>query len=684
MLTVLGVLIVLDGLQAAEAKAAGPVARPTGDMMRQYLIRQVDQAAQRWEADFEARTTPEQIVACQEQLRERLWQVLGGPPPRTPLNARATGKVQRDGYVVEKVIFESQPGLHVTALLFLPDAARFRPPYPGVVVPVGHTGNGKAWDEYQTMGALLALNGMVGLVYDAIDESERLQYRGERGPFVFDKMWGSELHGTYGHMMIQVGSVLLGRNTARFEVCDTMRAIDYLQSRPEVDPQRIGCTGHSGGGIITAYVAALDDRVEAAAPSCYLSSLPTVISTVGPQDAEQQTWAALTAGPQPTDLLMLRAPVPTLFCAATKDVYFDIRGSRRAFQYTKRLYERLRHGERIEMLETDGPHSYNRLQREGIARWMSRWLLHKDQPITEPPFRLLTDRDAQCTPDGQVMQLPGARSAYDLNEDYERVLVERRAAAWAGNGRAALLERVRQIAGIRKLDKLPPPQVEKGETVKRSGYGIEKLEFRPEEGIVLPAWLFVPEKAPSGGVVLYVHERGKEADAAPGGRIEQLVLGGARVLAVDLRGTGETQQTTQGNYALIGTDWKDITTAYCLGRSYVGMRAEDVLTAVRYAMKHLAGGPVAAVDLVAVGNVGVPALHAAALEPSLFRSVKLSRTVVSWASVIRCRLTRLQYANVVHGALLEYDLPNLAATLGDKLTIEDALDGAGNPTKGKP
>jgi len=677
-------MLVLDGLQAGGTGAAGGAARPNGDMMRQCLLRQVDEAARRWEADFEARTTPEQIAAWQKQLRERLWHVLGGPPPRTPLNARTTGKVSRDGYVVEKVIFESLPGFHVTALLFLPDAAGFRPPHPGVVVPVGHTGNGKAWDEYQTMGALLALNGMVGLVYDAIDESERLQYRGERGPFAFDKMWGSELHGTYGHMMIEVGSVLLGRNTAWFEVADTMRAIDYLQSRPEVDPQRIGCTRHSGGGIITAYVVALDDRVQAAAPSCYLSSLPTVLSTVGPQDAEQQTWAALTTGPQPTDLLMLRAPVPTLFCAGTKDVYFDVRGSRRAFQYTKRLYARLGFAERIEMLETDGPHSYNRLQREGIARWMSRWLLHKDQPITEPPIRLLTDREAQCTPDGQVMRLPGARSAYDLNEDCERVLAERREVAWGGRDRAALLERVRRMAGIRRLDQLPLPKVEKGETVKRPGYRIERLELRPEDGIVLPAWLFVPEKAPSGRLVLYLHERGKEADAAPGGRIEQLVLGGARVLAVDLRGTGVTRQTGQGNYALIGTDWKDITTAFCLGRSYVGMRAEDVFAAARYATQRLAGGRADPVDLVAVGSVGVPALHAAALEPSLFGSVKLSQTLVSWASVVHCRLTSLQYANAVHGALLEYDLPNLATTLGDKLAVEDALDGSGKPMKGKP
>lgn len=629
-------------------------------MMKQYLTRKTAEATQRWEAEFEARRTPEQIAAWQQECRKRLWQVLGGPPPPTPVQARLVGKVPRDGYTVDKVIFQSLPSFYVTALLFLPDAARFKPPYPGVVVPVGHTGNGKAWDEYQTMGALLALNGMVGLVYDAIDESERLQYRNEREPFAFDKMWGSELHGTYGHMMIQVGSVLLGRNTAWFQVADTMRAIDYLQSRPEVDPQRIGLTGHSGGGIITAYVTALDDRVKASAPSCFNSSLPTVIETVGPQDAEQQTWAALTTGPQPTDLLMLRAPVPTLLCAATKDVYFDVRGSRRAFGFAKRLYERLGAPERIEMVETEGPHAYNRTQREAIARWMSRWLLGKDQPISEPPIKLLTDREAQCTPDGQVMKLPGARSAYDINEDYEREVAPRR---------AARLERVRQLAGIRPLTQLPRPRIEKGETVRKSGYQIERFQLHPEEGIVLPAVLFVPDKAAPGRIVLYLHEQGKEAAPPPDGE---------RILAVDLRGTGETQQTAQPNYALIGTDWKDITTAYCLGRSYVGMRAEDILIAARYARENLGADQV---DLVAVGSVGVPALHAAALEPSLFRSVKLSQSLISWASVVRCRLTKLQYANVVHGALLEYDLPNLAATLGDKLTIEDPRDGAGNPTK---
>ena len=121
---------------------------------------------------------------------------------------------------------------------------------------------------------------MAAFVHDALDESERVQYRGERGEYDFDK-WGDHLHGTYGHQMVGIGSILLGRNTARFKIWDSMRAIDYLESRPEVDPQRIGCTGSSGGGILTAYMVALDDRVKAAAPSCYTNALPTLLKTSG-------------------------------------------------------------------------------------------------------------------------------------------------------------------------------------------------------------------------------------------------------------------------------------------------------------------------------------------------------------------------------------------------------------------
>ena len=177
-------------------------------------------------------------------MKANFIDALGGLPERTPLNARVTGVVQREGYPVEKVIFESLPGCYVTARLFLPaDAPR---PYPAVLVPCGHSDTGKAFDLYQRVGALMALNGMAAMVFDPIDQGERSQYLDANGK--------APIRGTRAHTMLGVGSILLGQNTARFEIWDGMRAIDYLQLHPEIDPTKIGCTGNSGGGTQTAYL----------------------------------------------------------------------------------------------------------------------------------------------------------------------------------------------------------------------------------------------------------------------------------------------------------------------------------------------------------------------------------------------------------------------------------------------
>jgi len=139
------------------------------------------------------------------------------------------------------------------------------------------------------------------------------------------------------------------------------------------------------------------------------------------------------------------------------------------------------------------------------------------------------------------------------------------------------------------------------------------------------------------------------------------------VLAVDLRGTGQTRPA--------GSEWKDVYTAYLLGRSYVGLRAEDVLISARFLKEQVPSGQAGGVRLVAVGHVGIPALHAAAVEPGLFESVKLVRSLASWSAVIHSRLTRVQAAQIVHGALQQYDLPDLAATLDGRLTVEQPTDG---------
>jgi len=631
------------------------------DMMSKYLHRLAGQKFNDWKAQYEQRKTPEQIAEYQKRLREKFIEAIGGLPERTPLNPQVTGVVSREGYCVEKIIFESQPKHYVSALLFLPDADKHKPPYPGVLVPCGHSANGKAHDAYQTMGALLALNGMAGLVFDPIDQGERSQMPSQL----------PRLAGTRAHTMLGVGSILLGRNTARFEIWDGMRAIDYLQSRAEVDPKHIGCTGNSGGGTQTSYLMSLDERIVAAAPSCYITGFERLLETIGPQDAEQNIHGQLAFGMDHADYLMMQAPMPILICAATED-FFDITGVWNSFRYAKRLYTRMEHAERIGLMENDAGHNYNRLQRQGVVRWMSRWLLNKDLPIIEPEIKLLSDEEVLCAPGGQVMNLDGARSTYDLNRDFEKDLASRRKKLWSTPNQTELLDKIRRIAGISKLSELPEPKVTISETIKRSGYHIKKMILMPADGIFLPALMFVPASDAKHPAVLYIHEKGKAAD----GSIEAMVKAGKRVLAVDVRGTGETQQSKQNKFTdAIGLDWKDVFTAYLLGRSYIGMRAEDVLVCTRL-LKQKTAGPV---DLIAAGNVTIPALHAAALEPELFSSVKLTGMLNSWSNVIELGRSYNQQVNAVHGALTTYDLPDLAAALGKKLIIKEPLDALGQP-----
>ncbi|MGA2617851.1 MAG: acetylxylan esterase [Thermoguttaceae bacterium] len=633
-----------------------------GAMMKQHWLRQAEGAQRKWQKEYEERTTPEQIAEYQKRLREKFLEALGGLPERTPLEPQVTGTVRREGYRVEKVLYQSRPKHFVSALLFVPEKNGLRPPYPGVLVPCGHSQNGKGSDAYQSMGALLALNGMVGLVVDPIEQGERGQYLGAGG---WPEVWGVEAHWRVG-----IGSTLLGRNTASFEIWDNMRGIDYLQSRPEVDPQRIGCTGNSGGGTQTSYMMALDERIKAAAPSCYLCGFPALLATIGPQDAEQNIFNQLGFGLDHADYIMMRAPSPVLMCTATKD-FFDIHGAWETFRSAKRLYTRLGFAERVEIMENDAGHNYNSLQRQSVARWMARWLAGRDQPICEPPLKLLSEQEYQCTPGGQVMLLNGARSVYDLNAEYERQLAARRAAAWQSGRRGELLARVRRAAGIRPAAELPRLQVEEAATIPRTGYRIEQLLLRPEEGIGLPALLFRPDKPRPGPAVVYLHERGKAADASPGGPIEALAAQGRLVLAVDLCGTGQTQPDQP--------EWQDAFLAYLLGRSYVGVRAEEVLAVARYAQELVKD--TAGVDLVAVGHVGIPALHAAAVEPGVCHSLKLVRTLRSWSAIVGNPLARVQQAQVVFGALQSYDLPDLAASLGPKLTVQEPASGLEPPPK---
>src|SRR5262249_15437824 len=298
--------------------------------------------------------TPEDIRKRQQALRQRFIDALGGFPERTPLSPRVVGVIRGKGYTIEKVIYQSRPDHHITANFYLPEA---KSPVPAVLMPIGHSANGKAADYVQRGAILLAQNGIAVLAYDPIGQGQR------RPPLRAGKPLLPQ--STSEHTMAGIGALLVGRNTASYRVWDGIRSLDYLASRPEVDAKKLGCTGCSGGGTLTSYLMALDDRILAAAPSCYITSLERLFATRGPQDAEQNIPGQVAFGMEHADYLTMRGPRPTLICAATRD-FFDIQGTWASFREAKRIYGLLGHAERIDLVESDSGHGFPRAQREAM------------------------------------------------------------------------------------------------------------------------------------------------------------------------------------------------------------------------------------------------------------------------------------------------------------------------------
>jgi dienelactone hydrolase len=641
-------------------------------MMAAYLKQLAFAALDRRDAEYGTLQTPDELAAWQRGRREAFLAALGEFPALAPLNARTTGDLKFADYRVEKVIFESQPGFFVTAALYLPLTPG---PHPAVVHPTGHTDIAKAGELYQRASILLAKNGLACLCYDPVGQGERRHF--------FNPDGTPEFSTTQEHMLMGAGSTLLGISIARTMIWDGMRAVDYLQSRADIDPARIGCTGISGGGTMTSYLGALDERIAASAPGCYLTGFRRLLETIGPQDAEQNLFGQIANGLDHGDYVLLRAPRPTLIMAATQD-YFDITGAWNLFRQAKRFYTRLGFAERVEIIEPDTKHGFPTEMRVGATRWMRRWFFGSNDAISEDDFPVLPAADLQCTPDGQVLRLPDARSLFDLNRDWEQRLAAGRKQLW--QDKPAALREVRRITGIRPLADIPPLKAENVGALERDGYRIEKLLLHVEPGISLPALMFSPPES-RGAAHLYLHGEGKHVDAMPGGPIEELVRAGHPVLAVDLRGLGEMHQGKSNATAFdpfVGSDWRETTLAYLLGKSFVAMRAEDVLASARFLASRSTDAP-PGITVVAIGETGVPALHAAALEPQLFGPVKISRSLASWADVVQTPLSRNQQVNAVFGALRAYDLPDLAASLvGENITITEPLDAAGNPINAAP
>jgi hypothetical protein len=256
-----------------------------------------------------------------------------------------------------------------------------------------------------------------------------------------------------------------------------------------------------------------------------------------------------------------------------------------------------------------------------------------------------------------------------LNAEYEAKLAKQRKEVWQTARREDMTGEIRKLLGVRPNSELEPPQFKDLGRLQRDHYHIDKLVLRTDSAVPLPGLTFHPP-VPVDDAYLYLHDSGKLGDSGADGPIEQLIDEGYAVVTVDLSGQGET---AFGKRDPLLTDWKTYYLSYLLGKPLLGIRVEDALAAgdfVAYYQKKRDAPR--KVHLVGVGQAGIVALHAAALNPDLFTTVTLRNMPRTWASVVRQNAPAGQLDSTVHGALRIYDLPDLVRLAGeDKVHFED-------------
>ena len=327
---------------------------------------------------------------------------------KTALNPQITGTLDRETFTVEKILFESHPGFFVTSSLFIPKNRQT--PAPAIIYCAGHTDTGFRSEVYQRVILNLVEKGFVVFAFDPIGQGERLQY--------FDAESGKSKIGapTTEHSYAGIQTLLTGTSLTDYFIWDAIRAIDFLETRKEVDIKRLGVTGRSGGGLQSALLMAYDDRIYAAAPECYITNFKRLLQSIGPQDAEQNPYNFIKNGFDIPDFLHLHAPKPALIITTTHD-FFSIQGARETFSEVKKSYNALGYANNIDMVEDLGIHESTKANREALYEF---FLKHLYQPgeSTEKEIEPFSTEELWVTKTGQVSTALNGETVFSLNKKF--------------------------------------------------------------------------------------------------------------------------------------------------------------------------------------------------------------------------------------------------------------------------
>ncbi len=621
-----------------------------GNYLQESVIRRIRELNAARSARIDALKSRADAEAYVKEVRQKIADIFDIRSDRSVPAAEVVKVVEADGFRIENIIYFSRENFPVTANLYLPATPG---KHPGVVFVCGHSVDGKLSIAYRNGAANLAKKGFVVLLLDPIAQGERWQFMGVPN--------ASEVHGkcTREHNMLGKQLRLLGDYFGSWRALDALRGLDYLLSRSEVDPSRVGITGNSGGGTMTTFVQALDERFTMAAPGCYITSWQRNFENELPTDVEQIPPGILAAGCEMGDFLLAYAPRPILIMGQKND-FFDPRGLKETYEQVKKVYTLLGAEENIQYFIGPTNHGYSIENREAMYEFFLKHAGVDADAKENFDGSVLAEKDLLCTSTGQVMTgRPEFSQVHDLILKSAREL----AASRVQLDPPALKSRLRELLNIPETISEPYVRVLRRcitPSLPPSRHLFCRFAIESEDGML------VPLKLNSGEVFFHFPELEKLTIYIPhldsANEVVKIDRDDDDIYAgLDVSGLGETlslgtdqSDDTRKFTALYNQDYHYDSVELMFGSSMIARRVKDILSAIEFVKAR----GVKRIELAGRGQGSLPALFAALLSDDV-AAVKLWDTPESYQSMVEKRLTLWPQSCMVPGILKYMDLPDI-------------------------
>ncbi len=599
--------------------------------------------------------TRRQAEAYRDEAAAEIAKCFGVFPHKTPLNARVTGDIEHPAFVIEKVVFEGRPGFLVTANLYVPK--NLRGPAPAVLGNCGHDRTGKAGAENQAYSQELAQCGYVVLTFDPIAQGERDQH--------LSLPAGHRLRTdcAFAHVILGQQLQLTGEFFGTWMVWDGMRALDYLLSRPEVDPRRVAVTGNSGGGCLSTLLWALEPRLKMAAPSCWVNSFLAVIENEVGGDAEQSPPGALGRGIEQSDFFLCRAPEPAILIAQKHD-FFDRRRVAGASREVRRIYELFGARNYFTHFVGENTHGYFPDGRSAMRAFFARHFRVRNR--TRLSVRPHTPKELFVLPHGEVLR-NGSHSVREIHSRLSSGIPKRKNSRPASSLRAGIID----VLGLHDYRVTPVWHRNlRSDWLEGKMYGRHAVST--ERGIeTILRKVHVPS---SGGLVqalsverkvsLYVPHWSSEAEVREFPVARKLSMK-PPLYTVDVRGIGESMCRDKADPEVhYWMDYLSQSFDALLGVCHLGRRVFDLMKTCDLLTQEGARE----IRLIANGQGSLIAAFATVLHPRIL-SADLHNAPVSFAEWVRSETLAWPAAMCPRGVLKEFDLPDVYRTFRSKLRI---------------